>query len=346
MVHEAKSDTRHLDYFSVRYTPKFQKPIDLENYCCHGQPENIYNRYDSLSFFEDLCSRQANFTLTYSRSVFDTPVPDKSFSDIDLLVTFNRDSKEDAIERFHHFYKDHFRNIIFCGPGALSRIMKENRGRFKRFDSFTFIDVNPVDTDTTTTTKTADYYCMTKAIELNYNRQFNKNAGILLVSDDVFIKYWNLGKLDTSKIWFTEKIHIAGGDYQTVLSKAEKLLPPTVAGNLNANRAAGESALSNSTLGVFYVPKSKLTHFHLLSDLFDRKAISLESALRTILGGLALNTEMEVIHGLDSDADAVKKTFETNQLHFTGPVTFGVNDTEQYCETLVQKFWIDCEEIV
>lgn len=339
MVRESKSDTRHLDFFSVRYTPKFQKPIDLENYCCHGQPENIYNRYDSLSFFEDLCSRQANVTLTYSKSVFDTPVPDKSFSDIDLLVTFNRDSKVDAIERIQHFYKDHFRNIIFCGPGAMSRTMNENRGRLKRFDSFTFIEVN---TDTTTTTKKGDYYCMTKAIEVNYNRQFNKNAGILLVSDDVFIKYWNLGHLDASKIWFTEKIHIAGSDYKAVLSKTGKLLPQTVAGNLNANRVADESAaaLSNPTLGVFYVPKSKLTHFHLLSDLFDRKAVSLESALGTILGGLALNTETEVIHGLDSDTDPVKKTFETNQLHFTGPVTFGASDTVQYCETLVQNVWI------
>jgi len=42
---------------------------------------------------------------------------------------------------------------------------------------------------------------MTKAVELGFNTQ-----GILLMSDDVLLKFWNLSKFDLKKIWFPEKI--------------------------------------------------------------------------------------------------------------------------------------------
>lgn len=360
-----------MGYFSVRHTPKFQKPIDLENYCCDGKPEDIYNRYDSLSFFEDFCSRKANVTLTYNKSVFDTPVPGKS-SDIDLLVTLKQDPNMEDIKRIQHFYRDHFRNIIFCGHSSISRmLLNENRGRFKRFDSFTFISVNTRHPD-----KSA-HYCMTKAIEVNFNR--NKNAGILLMRDDVFIKYWNFGKLDMNKIWSPKKILIGFKDKQT-LSKAS-FLPKNIGQLIDANSISNDesAALSNSTVvisNVFYVPKANLTQFQLLSDLLDLNAISLgklnfiqhnlfsesilidfflstERPIEAILAGLALNTNMEEIHGLYSDAkdgQPMDKAYEDlaalDRLHFAGPVTFSGNKqtdatyTRKYCEIMVQKFWI------
>jgi len=42
---------------------------------------------------------------------------------------------------------------------------------------------------------------MTKAVELGFNTQ-----GILLMSDDVLLKFWNLSQFDLKKIWFPEKI--------------------------------------------------------------------------------------------------------------------------------------------
>ena len=193
MVHERKYDVSDLEYFSVRYTPKFQKPIEMDNY--YGQKiEGIYNRYDSLRYFENYCSEH-KATLTYNTSVFD-PVPESS--DIDLLVTFNVEPFQLNIEFLHHFYKDHFRNIIFCGNKAISSILNEQRSKFKRFDSFTFIDMNEMKSGY------YHYYCMTKAIEIN----FNVKSGILLMSDDVLLKYWHLHSLDKSKIWFPEKILI------------------------------------------------------------------------------------------------------------------------------------------
>ena len=194
MVHEYKYDKSDLEYFSVRYTPKFQKSIDVENHCCDGRMEDIYNRYDSVRFFENYCSGH-NVTLTYNTSVFE-PVPDQS--DIILLITFNHNPSAHNIEIIQHFYKDHFRNIIFCGNKQISRLLNENRGKFKRFDSFTFIDMNDMDRGY------YHYYCMSKAIEIN----FNIKSGILLMSDDVFLKFWNLNSLDKRKIWFAEKIQI------------------------------------------------------------------------------------------------------------------------------------------
>jgi len=42
---------------------------------------------------------------------------------------------------------------------------------------------------------------MTKVVELGFNTQ-----GVLLMSDDVLLKFWNLSQFDLKKIWFPEKI--------------------------------------------------------------------------------------------------------------------------------------------
>jgi len=65
---------------------------------------------------------------------------------------------------------------------------------------------------------------MTKAIEIN----FNTKSGILLMSDDVLLKYWQLDKLDKSKIWFPEKILI-GRDYKRLKKEWSFWWDPTEA---------------------------------------------------------------------------------------------------------------------
>jgi hypothetical protein len=45
---------------------------------------------------------------------------------------------------------------------------------------------------------------MTKSIEINFNTN-----GILLMSDDVLLKYWELDKLNVSQVWFPEKIYFS-----------------------------------------------------------------------------------------------------------------------------------------
>jgi hypothetical protein len=202
MVHAYNYSSTDLEYFSVRYTPKFQKPIELENYCCEGRLEGIYNRYDSLKYFESFCSK-SGIKLNFNNISILEPVT--STSDIDLLITFNFGPTANAIETILHFYRDHFRNIIFCGNKEISKLHDQTRNQYKRFDSFTFIDMNEMDRGY------HHYYCMTKAIEIN----FNVKSGILLMSDDVLFKYWHMSKLNKSKIWTNEKNDI-GRDYKTI----------------------------------------------------------------------------------------------------------------------------------
>ena len=65
------------------------------------------------------------------------------------------------------------------------------RSEFKRFDSYSFIELDVVK-------GYFHYHCMTKLLEMNYNTE-----GFLLISDDVLIKYWNFDRyLDHKKIWF------------------------------------------------------------------------------------------------------------------------------------------------
>ena len=96
---------------------------------------------------------------------------------------------EENIIFIKKFYEDYFQNIIFCGFGLLN-LLNSNRYQFKKFDSYSFIEYN---------TQKGHFhgYCMNKAIQINYN-----TAGILLMSDDVILKYWKLKDLDPNKIWF------------------------------------------------------------------------------------------------------------------------------------------------
>ena len=88
-----------------------------------------------------------------------------------------------------HLYGSYFNNIIFCGKDILNQLNDEV-GAFKEFDSYTFIDLD-------TSNGYFHYYCMTKAIEMNF-----VTNGILLLSDDVLIKYWRFDEFDKNKIWY------------------------------------------------------------------------------------------------------------------------------------------------
>ena len=141
MVHQRKYHISDIEYFSVRFTPRFQKSPDLDNYCCNGNTETIYERYDSLRFFENMCSEK-NVHLRYRSEFMTRPKID---SDITLLITFNNDPKLFNIEMLHHLYRYQFKNVIFCGNSIISNILNEIRAKSKKFDSYTFIDIDKMD---------------------------------------------------------------------------------------------------------------------------------------------------------------------------------------------------------
>jgi hypothetical protein len=353
--------------------------------------EEIYTRHDSLKYFDSFCSK-AGVNLTYNRQIVESPEPS---SDIDLLITFNHDPQVSSIETLFHFYRDHFRNIIFCGNKKISGHFNGARGRFKRFDSYTFIDMNEMNAGY------YHYYCMTKAIEI----QFNVKRGILLMSDDVLFKYWHMKQLNHDKMWFPRKVRI-GVDHKTMKSwfwwngyieNVKKLFQyigevvenKTISRNLDMNNYPvilpehgvmlkqfqknlmlnrrnisnmnitydkidfGVNGLTASVAtglsDLFYMPKSKLSEFHFLSDLFNRERIFLEIAVPTILGGMAANTEIEYIAGLfpscmtevgDPFYLGFEKITLLDRVQFIHPLKVPRMDRKRYCELMIQKIWI------
>ena len=114
---------------------------------------------------------------------------------ITLLITFNHEPNSLNIEFLQKLYAGYFRNIIFCGDKRIFNNLNITRSKFKKFDSFSFIEIYEMHRGY------YHYYCMTKAIELNLNTR-----GILLMSDDVLVSPPLMRKLNTSQIWFQNKI--------------------------------------------------------------------------------------------------------------------------------------------
>jgi hypothetical protein len=179
------------DSFKVRYTPKFQQSIDFDNYCCQNESnslEELHEKVVSLKYLKSFCNL-SNYTLKYNIDQIETK---SKYSNITLLISFNVVIRSFTIELIKHIYGSNFKNIIFCGKN-INTFLNETQGQYKKFDSFTFIDIDTVDGH-------YHYYCMTKAIEINFNTK-----GILLMSDDVLLKYWDLDKLNVSKVWYHQK---------------------------------------------------------------------------------------------------------------------------------------------
>ena len=184
------------DYYPVRYTPKYQNTLDIENY--YGRVEEIYNNFESLKYLETFCST-SGAKLNYNSSLIDAK---SQYAEISLLVTFNWKPRLQNIELIKFIYGSYFNNIVFCGPDLMQHY-EAIKEKFKRFDSFAFIEMDTVG-------GIYHYYCMTKAIELNLITK-----GYLLMSDDVLLKYWMLNSFDIKKVWFPFKLECSTYELNT-----------------------------------------------------------------------------------------------------------------------------------
>ena len=50
-----EDNSKYSEFFEVRYTPQFQKGIELESYCCDGNQALYYEKTQQLQFFQDFC---------------------------------------------------------------------------------------------------------------------------------------------------------------------------------------------------------------------------------------------------------------------------------------------------
>ena len=305
-------------YFKVRYTPKYQKAIEFDNYCCDGKQMSVYDRFESIKYLENFCSL-SNYSLKYnSTSVLETKA---NTQNIILIVTFNFEPNEVNIKLIKNTYEVHFRNIIFCGRNITKLLNNEKNKDSKRFDSFTLVDAELND-------GFHHYHCMAKAYELNFN-----TAGYLLMSDDVLLKYWKLMPLDVNKIWYYDQIicnrvlninahlvncqqkhahmcmiaaynffnHIESIRNGTLKESDENLgIINEFLINLNKHADVKANATKFCFLAsdIFYLPRAKLKAYHYLSGLLTKFNVVLELAVPTMLAGLDTDKSIEIIGGL------------------------------------------------
>ena len=363
---ESKSNNDPTAYFPVRYTPKFQKSIDLDNYCCDGKIEEIHNTYESVKALNDFCSL-SNASLKYDLNSFQKK---PNYSNIILLITFNGEPYVKNIELIRHIYGSYFKNIIFCAKNIIS-VLKETRFSFKKFDSFTFIDID------VGVVGVSHYFCMTKAIEMQFSTE-----GILLMSDDVMLKLWNLDKYDVKKIWFPFKlecqheldinsdktgwVHWTKGainQLTNIWNHFEKILNGTIVvdneyiditkkyidtnslNSISSNDSSKKTKIC-SCFGsdIFYLPKSYFKQFHFISMIFKTYDLHLEIALPAILAGMEINSLIQIISGeylwhlefIDFNDIEYKKI-----LDFVHPCKFSYfiasSNGKKFCEKFIQE---------
>jgi hypothetical protein len=294
--------------FRVRFTPRFKTFIDINNY--YGKSEQkmkSLERQETFDYFKAYCIN-SNTSLNF-RS--EDQIEQKNLT---LLITFNHDTILEHIIFLKQFHQSYFRNIVFCGYNILNKI-RNDKLNFKQFDSFTFIDYD-------TKGGFLHYACMSKLIDLNL-----KTNGILLMSDDVLLKHWNLNSLNTNDYWYPEKPFCK---YDLILKKdpppwmthteygekcvakvfdliqnitnglkesrdkeiIKKYVKIYTLNNLNVtiNDEKNDIKLTKACKepsDIFYLPKRLFKDFTVISKIFSKNKVFLEIALPTILTGLS-----------------------------------------------------------
>jgi hypothetical protein len=170
--------------FKTRYTPRFETFIDIDNYYGQGEQKmKSLEKLETFKYFQNYCNL-SNITINFNALDNDQ----NQQKNLTLLVTFNFEPILNNILFLKQFHQSYFKNIVFCGKNILKIV--NNKLTFKQFDSFTLIEYDTIN-------GYLHYNCMSKLIDLNL-----KTNGILLMSDDVLLKHWNLNSLNPDNYWY------------------------------------------------------------------------------------------------------------------------------------------------
>ncbi|CAF0885291.1 unnamed protein product [Brachionus calyciflorus] len=297
------------DKTRVRYTPEFQKPIEIQFY----KKDNSFDLSDSVDhfkYFQNMCQKY-NITLS-NKYLYNSP-KQESYS---ILITFNHEPIEENIIILDNLYKKKFKNIIYCGKQILTKLSGQ-RGMQKRFDSYTFIELINYGIGE------FHYYCMNKAIEMGY-----KTDGFFLLSDDVLFKYWNVQSFKTNKIWFPFKLLLQQDSTKDIdgwqnhfislrnswayleniiknegFSLKEKDLAKQYLNYIEMNQDSNSTLINVKKMKIcgsdtFYIPKEKFDFFYFVTDVFRMHSSLLEIAVPNIIAGLEKYDQNEFMDGV------------------------------------------------
>ena len=301
----------------IRFTPRVQENNDANSKCCPDKKVEPYRQPDSLIYLNNFCRNAfTKIDINYKK-------PQKPIGKYALVVTFNHMTLVSNMLFLKHFFGHYFHHVIFCGSrinGNIANSMNE----FDKIDSISFIEF-------TVHYGFFHHQCMNKAIEMNFNAD-----GILLISDDVMLKYWKLhNDLDFNKIWFTRKVACweemdpnntmavenqkwiwngrwglkplfeTWNDFNLILNGTIKVdeehkdMLKRFLSTLESNyEVKGKyPKVCWGQSDMFYLPKTKYKEFHYITSLFQRHNVFLELVVGTVLSGLAPLKEIDIIRG-------------------------------------------------
>jgi len=319
--------------FDLRYSPYFETFIDMNSYYGHGKEiMKLAEKHQTIHYFKDYCG--SNFNLTYSLTNF-KKFPEQH--DIILLITFNHEPILENILFLNELHQSFFKKIVFCGKNIRS-IVKSNENNLKKFDSFSLIDFD-------THQGYLHYHCMSKVIDMNYK----SIHGILLMSDDVLLKHWNLNVSAFNSIWYPTKfplncshdlddssIYWMKTDFgMKALKKTAEFIEATTSNmstktDENIKHVLKEflelskngknlNKICYDASDIFYIPRRLFHKFNVLSRVFSSNNVFLELAVPTILNGLdGLNHKDGILQGWYNWGKRIQFDKEYNSLvHFT-----------------------------
>jgi len=319
----------------------------------------IQENINSVKYFKNFCASVYNFSYDLNKaSKFNK-------QNITLLITFNRPPSTSFVREnlifLNEFYRSFFKNIIFCGPNLSS--LNLNSKSYKLLDC---------DTDK----GFMHYRCMSMLIETNDE----KTNGILLMSDDVLLKYWNLNVYKTDRIWYPEQpkfitlndwfqteeswIHTEYGEIalvntfnyiDRVLNKSikidhtsEMILTSFIQLlRKNTNQNDKITKFSKSASDIFYVPNNLFKQFNIVSKLFSKYNVFLEIAVPIILTGLDkynLNENLNGSYYWNGELFELEKDYYSVK-HFGHPFKLSLNliaeKRKRLCQYFIQEKFIN-----
>ncbi len=214
---------------------------------------------------------------------------------------------------------------------------------------------------------------MSKLIDLNL-----KTNGILLMSDDVLLKHWNLNDLNSDSYWYIKnpnckldfksknswpwdvKSWFATENGEKCIIKTFDSIKKIVKNDIinkkvfekfiqmyknNLNETSNDidkilSKICKDGSDIFYLPKKLFHDFNIISKLFGANNVFLEFAVPIILTGIdKFNEHLQGYYFWQTQTDI--KTYYNQIKHFSHPVKLSQYNTNEMRRFICQYFIID-----
>ena len=136
-------------------------------------------------------------------------VPENPFNNILLIVAMTA-MRYEMIPIFEVVYREHFRNILYCGSPHDSIEIFLRKYQLSEDRSFSFLPIHSKYT----------YECLLGALEMGYNVD-----GWIMSTDDALINSWNVRQMNFSKLWYSGdyNIQVSGANWKTLDPGSQKL---------------------------------------------------------------------------------------------------------------------------